>query len=132
MAKLMHESYEYLGNEPLDAELEAEIDAALEAARNSPPVPAARAVEYLPGVRLLVMHMKNGQRIPLPIEEIEELAGATDQQLSHFQVEGGGYLVHFPDFDGNLDVPFLAQGGRGGPKWMEQLESRRAAALKAA
>ncbi len=132
MAETLDETSIYLGNEPLDPELESQIDAALEAARHAPPAPSVRAIEYLPGIRILLMHMKNGQRIPLPVEDVEELAHATDEQLSHFVIEGGGLMVHFPDFDGNLDVPFLAEGGRGGQKWTEQLKAERSAALTAA
>ena len=109
-----------------------EIDSFLEESRNAPPAPAVRSVDYLPGLRLLLLHLKSGQRLALPVEDIEELSNATDEQLSHFEIEGGGLLVHFPDFDGNLDVPFIAEGGRGGKRWTEQLEAKRSAALQAA
>ena len=117
---------------PLDAELEAQIDAALEAARLTPPSPMVKSIEYLPSSRLLLLHLKSGQRLPLPVEEVEELAGATDDQLTHYELLGSGTWVRFPDFDGNLDVPFLAAGGRGGPTWTRRLEEQRSTALLAA
>ena len=109
-----------------------EIDRWLAEPRNMPPSPVAQRVEYLKPQRILLLYMSDGRRLPLPVEELEELAQATDEQLSHFHIEGGGFLVHFPDFDGNLDVQFLAEGGRGGPEWIQALERRRAAALRTA
>ena len=117
---------------PMSTELEAEIDAALEAARLAPPSPMVKSIEYLPSSRILLLRLKSGQRLPLPVEEVEELAGATDDQLTHYELLGSGTWVHFPDFDGNLDVPFLVAGGRGGPKWTQQLEEQRSTALLAA
>ncbi len=113
-----------LAAEPLSAAIEAEIDAAVEYAKTHAAPPAVGAVEYLPGPRLLLLILKDGRRLPLPVEEVEEIAHATDAQLAHFNIEGDGFAVHFPDFDGNLDVPFLARGGRGGPKWTQMLADR--------
>jgi hypothetical protein len=117
---------------PLSPELEAQIDGAYEAARSAPPAPAVYQVEYLAGVRLLLLHLKSGQRLVIPIEELEDLAGIPEEKLSHTELLASGTWIHFPEFDGNLDVPSLVAGTRGSKKWMEQLEAKRSAALKAA
>lgn len=109
-----------------------QIDAWIAETNDKQPEPVVQHVEFLRQPRLLLLHMSDSRRIPLPVEEIEELAYASDEQLANFQIEGGGFLVHFPDFDGNLDIPFVAAGGRGSAKWVRSLEEQRTAALRAA
>ncbi len=111
---------------------DAEIDAAIEEARYAPTPPAATKVEFLRSVRLLLLELKSGQRLAIPVEDLEELANATDEQLATIELLGPGTGIHFPEFDGNLYVPYLVEGSRGSKRWMEQLEAKRAAALKAA
>jgi hypothetical protein len=111
---------------------DAEIDAAIEEARHAPVLPAAKRAEFLPGVRLLLIELKSGQRLALPVEDLEELAHATDEQLATMELLGPGTGIYFPAFDGNLYVPYLMEGSRGSKNWMEQLEAKRVAALKAA
>ena len=131
MAESMRSGTDVLDDEALSPELEAQIDAALEAARNAPPLTAAAKVEYLPGVRILIVHLKSGQRIPLPVEDLQELAHATDEQLSELELLGPGTGIHFPKFDGNLYVPYLVQGSRGSDRWNRELEEKWAAAMLA-
>ncbi len=111
---------------------DAEIDAAIEEARNAPAAPAARKVEFVPGVRLLLLELKSGQRLAIPVEDLEDLVNTTDEQLATIELLGPGTGIHFPEFDGNLYVPYLVEGSRGSKRWMEQLEAKRAAALMAA
>ncbi len=111
---------------------DAEIDAAIEEAKSAPALPAATRVEFVPSLRLLLLQLKSGQRLAIPVEDLEELANATDEELAAVELLGPGTGVHFPAFDGNLYVPYLVEGNRGSKRWMEQLEAKRAAALKAA
>ncbi len=121
-----------IDDEALDPEVEAQIDAALEAARNAPPSHAATNVEYLVEVRILIVHLNNGQRLLLPVEDVQELADATDEQLSEIELLGPGTGIHFPRFDGNLYVPYLVEGSRGNDRWERELEEKRAAAMLSA
>ena len=106
-----------------------EIDNAIAEAKNTPGPPAAMKVEFLPEVHLLLLHLKNGQRLAIPVEDLEELAEATDEQLATIELLGPGTGIHFPAFDGNLYVPYLVEGSRGSKRWMEQLEAKRNAAV---
>ena len=109
-----------------------QIDAAIAETAHVPPPPAAAKAQYLAGVRLLLLNLKSGQRLAIPVEDLEELANATDEQLATIELLGPGTGIYFPAFDGNLYVPYLVEGSRGSKHWMEQLEAKRAAALQAA
>lgn len=132
MAETVHETETYLGDELLSPELEAEIDAALEDARNSPPPPMASKAEFLPGARLLLVCLKSGQRMAFPVEDLEDIKGATDEQLSEIELLGPGIAIHFTKFGHGVYVPYLIEGAYGSDKWMQQLAAKRAASLQAA
>lgn len=116
----------------LSPEMEQSLSEVLADTRMQTPTVAAKKVEFLPEVRLLLFHLTDGSRLALPVEDIEDLVNATNDQLAHFDLEGGGRSIHFPDFDGNMYVPTLVEGARGSRKWMQELEDTRAAALQAA
>ena len=119
-------------DQPLDDELEAQIDAALEAAKHAPPSPTANKVEYLPSVHALSLHINTGQRLLLPIEDMQHLSSASAEQLHSAEIIARGRGIDFPALDVQFSVEGLLAGRRGNRKWMEQLDARRAAALMAA
>ena len=132
MADGLQQVETYLGDEPLNPELEAEIDAALEVARNSPPPPMARTAQFVPGVRLLLICLKSGQRLAFPVEDLEDIKDATDDDLSDIELLGPGTAIHFTRFGHGVYVPALVEGVYGSEMWMKQLVAKRNAALRAA
>ncbi len=86
-----------------------EIDAAIEASKFLPPPAMAAEVEYLRESRILLITLKSGRRLPLPVEERKELMNATDEELSKFEILGPGTAIHFPLFGGNLYVPYVTK-----------------------
>ena len=57
---------------------DAEIDAWLEECKKLPPQPVAKRVDYLRESRIILLYMSDGRRVPLPVEEVEEIAHASD------------------------------------------------------
>jgi hypothetical protein len=100
---------------------DAEIDAALERAKTHDRDPVARSVEYIPSLRLLIVQLSNGRRLALPIEDVQGLGSATDEQLRKNELLGGGTGISFPDLDVDLYVPALIEGVYGNRRWMAQL-----------
>jgi hypothetical protein len=119
-------------DKPLSPELEAQIDAAYEAAKHAEPGPAVVKVEYLPDVRAVSVHVNTGQRILIPVEDMQHVSSAAPEQLQATEIIGSGYGIGFPVLDVFFSLAGLMAGRYGNRKWMEQLEAKRAAALKAA
>lgn len=112
--------------------MDEEIDEAIAAAEQSPSLAAAQSARYLPETRLLLICLKSGQRLAVPVEDLQELQGATDEDLSETQLLGPGTAIYFPKFGDSVYVPYLVDGFYGSDAWMEQLKKKRAAALQAA
>lgn len=89
---------------------DAEIDAAIARAQHFIPGPAAVKIDHDPGLNLLIIHLGDGHRLPIPMEDLPELANATHEQLSHYEILGPGTGIHFPDIDADLYVPHLLEG----------------------
>ncbi len=109
-----------------------EIDKAIEAAALEPDLPAARTAQYLRDTRLLLICLKSGQRMAFPVEDLEDIKGATDEDLSEIELLGPGTAIHFTKFGHGVYVPYLVRGAYGTEKWMQQLEEERSQKLKAA
>ena len=109
-----------------------EIDAAIEAAGLAEPGPAVTKVEYLPGIHALSVHVNTGQRLIIPVEDMQYASAATPEQLRLTEIVGLGDGIGFPAIDAHFSVEGLIAGRYGNRKWMEHLEAKRAAALQAA
>jgi hypothetical protein len=103
------------------ATTDAEIDAALKAAKQREGDPRAKGVEHIPALRLLIVELTNGRRLVLPIEDIQDLGTATHKQFQNYELLGSGTGISFPDLDVDLYVPALIEGVYGNRRWMAQL-----------
>ncbi len=106
-----------------------EIDAAIQAANHAPPEPLATRVEFLPALRAMSVHLNTGQRLLLPVEDMQYLSAATEDQLHDAEIVGVGYGIGFPKLDAHFSVEGLLAGRYGNSKWMKQLEKKRVDAL---
>jgi hypothetical protein len=100
---------------------DAEIEAALERAKLHDSDPRARAVEHIPGLRLLIVGLSNERRLVLPIEDLQGLGNATHKQIQNYELFGHGTGIRFPELDVDLYVPALIEGVYGNRRWMAQL-----------
>ncbi len=110
-----------------DLTTEAEIDAAMERARNAPPLPHALSGEYKSELDAIVLHLDSGRRLLIPREELQGLESATQDQIAHIEIFGG-LDIAWPDLDLDHYLPSLLEGQFGSDQWMQSLERRRVAA----
>lgn len=109
-----------------------EIDAILEASQDAEPGPAVTKVEYLPAIHAVSVHVNTGQRLLVPAEDMQFVSEASPDQLHETEIVGRGYGIGFPAIDAHFSTEGLLAGRYGNRKWMEQLEAKRAAALRTA
>lgn len=129
LTKTLTEEYGY---EPLCPELEEQITQALEDAKYAEPTPAVVHANYLHGLNAIAVHINTGQRLLIPVEDLQDVSSATPEQIQDIEIVGRGNGIGFPAVDAHFSVEGLLAGRYGNRKWMEQLGSRRATALKAA
>jgi len=58
----------------------------------------------------LVVALKDGRRISVPLEWYPRLARATAEDRSNWQICGGGYGIHWPSIDEDLSTEGLLRG----------------------
>lgn len=68
------------------------------------------SVEFSGG--FLIVGLKDGRRISVPLEWYPRLAGASSSALSHWEICGGGYGIHWPEVDEDLSTEGLLRGAR--------------------
>ena len=68
----------------------------------------------------LVVGLRDGRRISVPIEWYPRLAGATTSQLENWEVCGGGYGIHWPDIDEDLSTEGMLRGAPAPNKSFQQ------------
>lgn len=66
------------------------------------------SVEFLD--HFLVVGLKDGRKISVPIEWYPRLARAEEKELSNWEICGGGYGIHWPDLDEDLSTEGLLRG----------------------
>jgi hypothetical protein len=78
----------------------------------------AIAARYDREAKRVVIELHNGLEVSFPPEIVQDLAGASDDDLSEIELWGGGLDVHWPRLDGDLYIPSLLQGSFGTRAWM--------------
>jgi hypothetical protein len=58
----------------------------------------------------LIVGLKDGRRISVPLAWYPRLAGASSKALSNWEVIGAGYGLHWPDLDEDLSTEGLLRG----------------------
>jgi len=75
---------------------------------------ASQADERVKNVRidddLLSVDLIDGRTISVPLSWYSRLFHATKEQLSNWEVAGGGYGIHWPDLDEDLSTEGLSRG----------------------
>jgi hypothetical protein len=112
-----------------DAEFDAQIDAWREKYGDQDDnEPLAETVRYDQRLKLLLVGLTNGQRLALPIENLQGLKSATVKQLQKVEIHNLGTAISFPDLDADFYVPSLMKGLYGNRRWMAELGKRGGAA----
>jgi hypothetical protein len=112
---------------------DGEIDAAVKRAADLRNEPRVTDVEYRPerGLNLLVLHLSDGHRHLVPVEDVEGLRSATKEEIGEVEILGRGTGLHWPALDLDLYVPNLLKGVYGTQRWMAEM-GRRGGSVKSA
>jgi hypothetical protein len=98
-----------------DAQLEA---AAARGRRLLETEPRARAAYYDSATGRIVIDLVNGCLYAFPANLVQDLQGASPDDLAGIEVDGVGFNLHWPAIDVDLYVPALISGIFGTRKWM--------------
>jgi hypothetical protein len=109
---------------PLDAETEAQIDRAMANAQDPYDEEVAISAEYDRSHDLLIVRLKSGQRLAIPREDLQGLAGADPGLVSKVEIEMLGIALHWEELDVDFRVDGLRRGLYGSERWMKQLNER--------
>lgn len=112
---------------------DSEIDDAVKRAGGLREEPRVIGVEYRPGrgLNLLVLHLSDGHRHLVPVEDVEGLRSATKEEIGEVEILGRGTGLHWPALDLDLYVPSLLRGVYGTRRWMAEM-GRRGGSVKSA
>lgn len=58
----------------------------------------------------LIVGLKDGRQISVPIEWFPRLSEATPEELAKWELCGGGFGIHWPDLDEDLSTEGLLRG----------------------
>jgi hypothetical protein len=109
----------------LSPEEEARIDTAIANARDPYDNEVALAAEYDSRHDLLIVRLRTGQRLAIPREDLQHLAGADPDKVSRVEIEMLGMSLHWEELDVDFSVDGLRRGLYGSERWMKQLNERR-------
>ena len=105
---------------------DAEIDRAIERTATLRNEPRVTRVEYRPGrgLNLLVLHLNDGHRHLIPVEDVQGLQSATKEEIGEVEILGRGTGLHWPALDLDLYVPNLLKNIYGTRRWMAEMGAR--------
>jgi len=59
---------------------------------------------------MLIVDLIDGRTISVPLSLYSRLFHATKEQLSNWEIAGGGYGIHWPELDEDLSTEGLLRG----------------------
>jgi hypothetical protein len=110
---------------PLDELTETAISRAVGEARDPYDHEIAVAAEYEPRYDLLILGLKTGQRLAIPREDLQGLAGADEKLVGKVEIGPFGLSLRWEQLDVDFLVDALRRGIYGSARWMRELEQRR-------
>lgn len=92
--------------------------------------PRAAAAHYDRAAGRVVIELVDGCAYAFPSERVQDLQGASAEQLTGVEVDGVGFNLHWPALDVDLYVPALVSGIFGTRAWMTRELARVAGQAK--
>ncbi|MDF2096746.1 DUF2442 domain-containing protein [Aquibaculum arenosum] len=92
--------------------------------------PRARSARYDRKSGRVVIDLVNGCTYAFPTQLVQDLQGASNDDLANVEVEGLGFDLHWPALDVDLYAPALIAGIFGTRDWMTKELARRAGQAK--
>jgi hypothetical protein len=110
-----------------------EYDAAIERGRVADATePRAKSAHFDRKSRRMIVELTNGSTFAFPVQLVQFLQDASDEDLAQVEVLGMGYGLHWDALDVDFTVPGLMSGIFGTRKYMAQLAGRATSPAKAA
>lgn len=88
-------------------------------------LPKAESAKYDHKTKRLVLNLKNGTTLLVPVHLIQGLQSDDEALLSDFQLMIEGSQIHWDKLDVQFYVKSLLDGVFGTPKWMESLKNQK-------
>src|SRR5271166_2551722 len=88
--------------------------------------PRAAAAHYDVAAGRVVIDLANGCAYAFPAQRVQDLHGASGEDLAKVEVDGAGFNLRWPSLDVDLYVPGLVQGIFGNRAWMARELARLA------
>jgi hypothetical protein len=102
--------------------LDHEFEAAIRRQPDSPPdCWTAKSACYDARARRLVVELRSGVSIAIPVRLIQGLAAARPEVRADLKIAGGGVALHWPRLDLDVGVRNLVGGIFGTREWMSEL-----------
>lgn len=92
--------------------------------------PRATSARYDRKTGRVVVDLVNGCTFAFPAQLVQDLQGASHDDLADIEVDGLGCDLHWPALDADLYVPSLVAGIFGTREWMAKELARRAGQAK--
>ena len=80
--------------------------------------PRAVAAHYDQVTGRIVLDLANGCSYAFPAQLVQDLRGASHDDLANVEIDGLGFNLHWPILDADLYVPALVAGMFGTRAWM--------------
>ena len=91
---------------------------------------ALAADERVAGVELtddtLAVALMDGRTISVPLVWYPRLLNATPRERQNWQISGGGYGIHWPDIDEDLNTEGLLRGSPAAPQSLRNARASKA------
>jgi hypothetical protein len=92
--------------------------------------PRAAGAHFDAATGRVVIDLANGCAYAFPAQHVQDLHGATGEDLAKVEVDGAGFNLHWPSLDVDLYVPALVSGIFGTRAWMARALARLAGRTK--
>jgi len=83
--------------------------------------PRAKSATYDPKTRRVIIELMNDCVFIVPVDLMQGLRGASDEDLVDFSLMPRGFDLHWHRLDAQFTVFGLMQGGFGTKRWMAEL-----------
>lgn len=87
--------------------------------------PRAKRASYDPQTRRVRIELRNGSTLLVPVDLMQGLRGASDEDLADFSLMPRGFDLHWHKLDAQFTVVGLLNGLFGTKKWMAELSHTR-------
>jgi Protein of unknown function (DUF2442) len=88
--------------------------------------PRAVAAHYDVAAGRVVIDLANGCAYAFPAQRVQDLHGASGEDLAKVEFDGAGFNLRWPSLDVDLNVPALVNGIFGNRAWMARELARLA------